>query len=185
MDYLDEIEDHRAPSSGTLHDFREMLVIAICASLCDMDTYSDYAVLADLCQTWLRRFFTLKNGIPSAATFYRVFRALDPKQFEGFFWQLVAQVVAAAAPLEQIAIDAKTIRGTTAGKTPAAHLVSDFSTEHGIAFGQENVKKKTNEITAIPELLEALYVKGLLVSIDAMGCQKEIAQKIVAKGGDV
>jgi predicted transposase YbfD/YdcC len=184
MDCLNEIDDPRAASNGTLYDFREMLVIAICACLCDQDTCEDFAVWAHYRIDWLKRFLTLKNGIPSSATFYRLFRALDPKQFEAFFRRWVSQIVPAAAPPGQIAVDGKTIRGSVDGDRKAAHLVSAFSTELGIAFGQERVDDKSNEITAIPELLDALYVKGYLVSIDAMGCQKDIAGKIIAKGGD-
>jgi predicted transposase YbfD/YdcC len=184
MDCLDDIDDPRAASNGTLYDFREMLVIAICASLCDMDTCEDFSFWAQARQPWLQRFLTLKNGIPSSATFYRLFRALDPKQFEAFFRRWVSQIVPTAAPPGQIAVDGKTIRGSADGERRPAHIVSAFSTDLGIAFGQERVEQKSNEITAIPELLEALYINGFLVSIDAMGCQKEIARKIIAKGGD-
>jgi predicted transposase YbfD/YdcC len=184
MDCLDDIEDPRAASNGTLYDFREMLVIAICASLCDMDTCEDFSYWAQARQPWLKRFLTLKNGIPSSATFYRLFRTLDPKQFEAFFRRWVSQIVPAATPPGQIAVDGKTIRGSADGARRPAHIVSAFSTDLGIAFGQERVEQKSNEITAIPELLEALYINGFLVSIDAMGCQKEIARKIIAKGGD-
>jgi predicted transposase YbfD/YdcC len=184
MDCLDDIEDPRAASNGTLYDFREVLVIAICASLCDMDTCEDFALWAQARLPWLKRFLTLKNGTPSSATFYRLFRALDPKQFETFFRRWVSQIVPAAAPSGQIAVDGKTIRGSADGASRPAHIVSAFSTDLGIVFGQERVEQKSNEITAIPELLEALYLEGFLVSIDAMGCQKEIARKIVAKGGD-
>jgi len=184
MDCLDEIDDPRAASNGTLYDFREMLVIAICASLCDMDTCEDFAFWAQARQPWLKKFLVLKNGIPSSATFYRLFRTLDPKQFEAFFRRWVSQIVPAAAPPGQIAVDGKTIRGSADGTRRPAHIVSAFSTDLGIAFGQERVEQKSNEITAIPELLDALYINGFLVSIDAMGCQKEIARKIIAKGGD-
>jgi len=184
MDCLDEIDDPRAASNGTLYDFREILVIAICASLCDMDTCADFAVWAEAREPWLKKFLTLKNGTPSSATFYRLFRALDPKQFETFFRRWVSQILPAAAAPGQMAIDGKTIRGSADGAGRPAHIVSAFSTDLGIVFGQERVDEKSNEITAIPELLDALYVKGFLVSIDAMGCQKEIARKIIAKGGD-
>jgi predicted transposase YbfD/YdcC len=184
MDCLDELEDPREASNGTLYDFRELLVIAICASLCDMDTCEDFSFWAEARQLWLKKFLALKNGIPSSATFYRLFRALDPKQFEAFFRRWVSQIVPAAAPRGQMAIDGKTIRGSADGARRPAHIVSAFSTDLGIVFGQERVEQKSNEITAIPELLEALYVKGFLVSIDAMGCQKEIARKIIDKGGD-
>jgi len=184
MDCLDEIDDPRAASNGTLYDFREMLVIAICASLCDMDTCADFAVWAEARASWLKKFLVLKNGTPSSATFYRLFRALDPRQFEAFFRRWVSQIVPAAAAPGQVAIDGKTIRGSADGTCRPAHIVSAFSTDLGIVFGQERVDQKSNEITAIPELLEALYVTGFLVSIDAMGCQKEIARKIIDKGGD-
>jgi len=184
MDCLDDIDDPRAASNGTLYDFREMLVIAICASLCDMDTCEDFALWAQARQPWLKRFLMLKNGTPSSATFYRLFRALDPKQFEAFFRRWVSQIVPAAAPPGQIAVDGKTIRGSADGARRPAHIVSAFSTDLGIAFGQERVEQKSNEITAIPELLNALYLQGFLISIDAMGCQKEIAKTIVTKGGD-
>jgi predicted transposase YbfD/YdcC len=182
MDCLDEIDDPRSASNGTLYDFREVLVIAICASLCDMETCQDYALWAQVREPWLKRFLTLKNGTPSSATFYRLFRALDPKQFETFFRRWVSQIVPAAALPGQMAIDGKTIRGSADGSVRPAHMVSAFSTELGVVFGQERVDAKS--ITAIPELLEALYVQGFLVSIDAMGCQKEIARKIIDKGGD-
>ena len=184
MDCLDEIEDPREASNGTLYDFREMLVIAICASLCDMDTCEDFALWARARETWLKKFLTLKNGTPSSATFYRLFRALDPQQFEAFFRRWVSQIVPAVAPPGQLAIDGKTIRGSADGARRPAHLVSAFSTELGIVFGQERVDQKSNEITAIPELLKALYIQGFLVSIDAMGCQQEIARTIIDKGGD-
>ena len=184
MDILDEIDDPRSASNGTLYDFREILVIAICASLCDMDTCEDFALWARVREPWLRRFLRLKNGTPSSATFYRLFRVLDPKQFEAFFRRWVSQIVPAAAMPGQMAIDGKTIRGSGHGATRPAHIVSAFSTELGIVLGQERVDQKSNEITAIPELLDALYVQGFLVSIDAMGCQKEIARKIIDKGGD-
>lgn len=184
MDCLSEIEDPRAESNGTLHDFREMLVIAICACLCDMDTCEDFSLWAQARIDWLKRFLVLKNGIPSSATFYRLFRALDPKQFEAFFRRWVSQIVPAAALPGQLAVDGKTIRGSADGERRAAHIISAFSTELGIAFGQERVDDKSNEITAIPELLQALYIKGYLISIDAMGCQKDIATQIVDQGGD-
>jgi predicted transposase YbfD/YdcC len=106
------------------------------------------------------------------------------REFEAFFRRWVSQIVPAAVPPGQIAVDGKTIRGSGDGTRRPAHIVSAFSTDLGIAFGQERVEQKSNEITAIPELLEALYINGFLVSIDAMGCQKEIARKIIAKGGD-
>lgn len=182
MDCLGEIDDPRKPSNGTLHDFQEILVIAIAAMLSDCDTVEDIAYWAYMKQAWLRRFLTLKNGIASADTFLRIFRILDPKQFEAVFRRWVADVVGALSGT--IAIDGKTVRGSGNGGESAIHMVSAFATELGVVLGQEKVAGKSNEITAIPTLLDALYLKGFLVSIDAMGCQKQIAQKITAKGGD-
>lgn len=182
MDCMDDVQDPRKPSNGTRHDFREILVIAVCACLSDMETCDDFAFWGKAKKSWLRKFLVLKNGIPSGTTFTRILRALDPKQFETFFRRWVGQIVPAVGG--QIAVDGKTIRGSADGEYLAAHIVSAFLTDLGIAFGQEKVAAKTNEITAIPELLEALYLKGYLVSIDAMGCQKDIAAKIVEKEGD-
>lgn len=125
---------------------------------------------------WLRRFLVLKNGIPSRDTFLRVFRVLDPnRQWFGHI---------ASALDGQLAIDGKTLRGSANGDQPPVHMVSAFATKIGFVLGQEKVAGKSNEIIAIPALLEALYLKGFLVSIDAMGCQKNIAARIVDKGGD-
>lgn len=182
MDCLDEIDDPRKPSNGTLHDFQEILVIAIAAMLSDSDTVEDIAYWARAKEAWLRRFLVLRNGIPSEDTFLRIFRFLDPKQFETVFRGWVAGVVGAFSGT--IAVDGKTVRGSGNGGETAIHMVSAFSTELGVVLGQEKVAGKSNEITAIPVLLDALYLKGFLVSIDAMGCQKRIARQITAKDGD-
>jgi predicted transposase YbfD/YdcC len=182
MGCLSEIDDPRQPSNGTLHDFQEILVIAIAAMLSDSDTVEDIAFWARKKEAWLRRFLMLKNGIPSEDTFLRIFRVLDPKQFESAFRRWVGGVVGALSGT--IAVDGKTVRGSASGGETAIHMVSAFATELGVVLGQEKVADKSNEITAIPELLEALYIKGFLVSIDAMGCQKSIARQITAQGGD-
>ena len=182
VDCLSEIDDPRKPSNGTLHDFQEILVIAVAAMLSDCDTVEDIAFWARAKETWLRRFLVLKNGIPSEDTFLRIFRLLDPKSFETAFRRRVGGVVGALRGT--LAIDGKTVRGSATGGESAIHMVSAFATERGVVLGQKKVTGKSNEITAIPELLDALYLKGLLVSIDAMGCQKRIAQRITAKGGD-
>ena len=182
MDCLNEIDDPRKPSNGTLHDFQEILVIAIAAMLSDSDTVEDIAYWAHRKEHWLRRFLVLKNGIPSEDTFLRIFRVLDPKQFETVFRRWVAGVVGALSGT--IAVDGKAVRGSGSGGETAIHMVSAFATELGVVLGQEKVAGKSNEITAIPVLLDALYLKGFLVSIDAMGCQKRIARQITGKGGD-
>lgn len=182
MDCLNELEDPRQPSNGTLHDFREMLVIAICACLSDAEHCEDFALWGQQKEGWLRRFLVLKNGIPSGTTFTRLFRLLDPKRFEDFFRRWVSGIVTAVGG--QLAVDGKTVRGSADGAAGPAHIVSAFATDLGLSFGQEKVAGKSNEIVAIPELLNALFLKGYLVSIDAMGCQKAIASIILEKEGD-
>ncbi len=182
MESLSELDDPRGQSNATRHDFREILVIAVCAMLSDADSFDDIALWGRLKADWLRRFLILPNGIPSQDTFLRVFRALDPDCFETMFRRWVGGITGALRGT--IAIDGKTLRGSVDGDAPPVHMVSAFATDLGLVLGQDKVAGKSNEITAIPELLDTLYIKGLLVSIDAMGCQREIAAKIVAKGGD-
>lgn len=182
MNCLSEIDDPRKPSNGTLHDFLEILVIAIAAALSDCDTVEDIAYWARAKEAWLRKFLVLRNGVPSEETFLRVFRALDPKQFESAFRRWVGGIVGALKG--SIAVDGKTVCGSGSAGETAIHMVSAFATDLGLVLGQEKVTGKSNEITAIPELLSALYIKGLLVTIDAMGCQRKIASQITAQGGD-
>lgn len=182
LDCLSEVEDPRRESNGTLHDLTEVLVIAVCAMLSNVDTFEDIALWAQIKAPWLRRFLRLKNGTPSHDTLNRVFRLLDPKQFESVFRRWAGGLVPVVAGT--LAIDGKTVRGAATGGESAIHMVSAFATEWGMVLGQERVEDKSNEITAIPALLDALYIKGYLVSIDAMGCQREIAAQVVAKQGD-
>jgi predicted transposase YbfD/YdcC len=168
--------------NGTLHDFVEILVIAMAAVLSDCDTVEDIAYWAYKKEDWLRQFLPLKNGVPSEKTFLRIFRALDPKQFEVAFRRWVAEVVGTLKG--SVAFDGKTVRGSRSGGETAIHMVSAFATELGVVLGQEKVAAKSNEITAIPELLQALHIKDLLITIDAMGCQRNIARQITDQGGD-
>jgi predicted transposase YbfD/YdcC len=182
VEALSLIKDPRKPSNGTLHDFREIRVIAVCAMLSDAETLEDIVEWAKIKTDWLRRFLILKNGIPSHDTFLRVFWALDPACFEAIFRRWVGGIVGALDGT--IAIDGKTLRGSRNKDVAPIHMVSAFSTSLGLVLGQEKVANKSNEITAIPELMDALYIKGLLVTIDAMGTQRAIAEKIIEKEGD-
>ena len=182
MEMLIDMDDPRQPSNGTRHDFLELLVMTISAVLSDCDTIEDVAAWSRAHTTWLRQFLVLKNGIPSEDTFLRVFRLLDPKQFESCFRQWVSSLIPKLSGT--IAIDGKTVRGSGNGGETAIHMVSAFATRLGLVLGQEKVSAKSNEITAIPELLDALYLKGFLVSMDAMGCQRAIAEKIVTREAD-
>lgn len=182
MELLNEVDDPRRPSNGTLHDLREVLVIAICAVLSDADHVEDLGEWARVKESWLRRFLVLKNGVPSQDTFLRIFRAMDPKQFEAVFRRWVGGMIPALG--RTIAIDGKSLRGSADGDHSPVHMVSALATDLGLILGQEKVSGKSNEITAIPELLEALYLKGCLVTLDAMGCQTAIAAQIVDRKGD-
>jgi len=182
MDCLSEVEDPRRASNGTLHDFQELLVISVAAMLSDCDTVEDIACWAKAKEGWLRRFLVLKNGIASEDTFLRVFRALDPTSFEAAFRRWTQGVVGALKGT--LAIDGKTVCGSATEHQSPIHMVSAFATQTGVVLGQVKTDDKSNEITAIPELLQALHLKGLLVSIDAMGCQKRIAEQITKQKGD-
>ena len=148
MAALAELEDPRRPSNGTLHDFQEILVIAICAMLSDVDNLEDIALWGRLKEHWLKRFLTLKKGIPLHDTFERVFRILCSDRFEAVFRQWVGGVITTLGG--QMAIDGKVPRGSADGDSPPAHMVSAFATNLGVVLGQEKVADKSNEITVIP-----------------------------------
>ena len=181
VEHFSEIEDPRRAGYAHRHDLVEILVIAVCAMFSDVAGFEDMADWARVKEPWLRRFLELKNGIPSHDTFSRVFRLLDPQAFEAAFRSWVGSVLTAFG---QIAVDGKSLRGSADGEDGPLHMVSAFATELGLALGQEAVADKSNEITAIPVLLQALAIKGCLVSIDAMGTQREIARTIVSRGAD-
>ena len=167
------------------HDLLDVVTIALCAVLCGADGWVDVEAFGKAKLAWLRTFLALPNGIPSHDTFGRVFAALDPAAFEAAFLGWVRATTTATAG-EVIAIDGKTLRRShdrAAGAGPL-HLVSAWATTNGVVLGQVAVDEKSNEITAIPALLEVLALAGCVVTIDALGCQTAIAAKIVAGGGD-
>lgn len=165
------------------HLLIDIVVMAVCAVIGDCDDWSDIAQFAKKREPWFRRFLKLPGGIPTHDTFERVFAALDVRAFQRC---CVAWLHAAAnlVGVGHIAIDGKTMRGSASAKLGPLHVVSAWATQAHLILGQVAVDTKSNEITAIPPLLELLDLNGALVTIDAMGCQKEIAQKIVDGGGD-
>jgi predicted transposase YbfD/YdcC len=167
------------------HDLLDVVVIAVCAVLCAAETWEDVEEFGRSKAAWLGRFLRLPNGIPSHDTFNRVFARLDPAALQDCLLGWL-RAVSAAVGVDQIAIDGKTLRRSfdRAGAKSALHLVSAWATAAHVSLGQVAVAEKSNEITAIPRLLELLDVAGALVTIDAMGCQKEIAAAIRAAGGD-
>jgi predicted transposase YbfD/YdcC len=165
------------------HLLLDIVVIALCAVISGCDDWQQIETFGRARQDWLKKFLRLPHGIPSHDTFERVFDRLDPQAFQACFRDWM-QALHDALGLSQIAIDGKTLRGSGVGGIKALHLVSAWATANYLSLGQVAVDEKSNEIPAIPKLLELLDVNGVLVTIDAMGCQKEIAAKVVAGGGD-
>lgn len=182
--HFEAIEDPRIERTRK-HTLVDILCLSICAVIAGAEGWEDIEEFGLQKEAWLRRHLRLENGIPSHDTISRVFRALKPQAFEAAFREWVAVLVERLG-LAQIAIDGKTLRRShdRHSARSALHLVSAWSVENRLVLGQQAVDDKSNEITAIPELLRLLELKGAIVTIDAMGCQKEIADQIVAGGGD-
>jgi predicted transposase YbfD/YdcC len=166
-----------------LHLLQDILVIALCAVIAGAQDWQEIETFGRKRHDWLKRFLELPNGIPAHDTFQRVFDRLAPHTFHQCFQGWV-QAVSQALRIKHIAIDGKTLRGSGTAKLGPLHLVSAWATAQRLSLGQVAVDTKSNEITAIPALLDLLDVHGALVTIDAMGCQKAIAQKIIDGGGD-
>jgi len=193
LDHFTDLPDPRR-EQGRIHRLDEIVFIATCAVFCGADTWVQIADYGHSKRDWLETFLTLPGGIPSHDTFRRVFCLLDPVAFQKGFSAWITSLMArngltpiATAPpeLTPIAIDGKAQRGSarrTVGRS-APHVVSAWSVENHLTLGQVATDAKSNEITAIPELLELLDLNGAVVTIDAMGCQKEIAADIVGRGG--
>lgn len=166
------------------HELFDLVVVALCGTIAGSDTWADIERFGKERLDWLRTFLTLRNGIASHDTFGRVFAMLDPAKLVECLRQWLDEVGREIGP--HVAIDGKTLCGSfdkAAQKNPL-HLVSAWASEARLTLGQVATDAKSNEITAIPLLLELLDLKGTTVTIDAMGCQKEIAEKIVDGGGD-
>jgi predicted transposase YbfD/YdcC len=164
------------------HRFLDIMVIAICAVIGNADSWRAIALWGRTHQMWLKRFLALPKGIPCHDTFRRLFERLDSKTFQTCLRQWLLELNG-VLKLSHIAIDGKTLRSSGSSTLGPLHLVSAWATQYHLSLGQVAVDAKSNEITAIPQLLEALDLHGALVTIDAMGCQKAIATKIVERGG--
>ncbi|BAX60971.1 ISAs1 family transposase [Burkholderia stabilis] len=165
------------------HDLREILLVSLCAILSGADSWVAIQIWGESKLDWLRRYVPLEHGIPSHDTFGRVFAALDPLEFEACFVRWMRGLCPALAD-EVVAIDGKTVRGSRSANQPGIHLVSAWASQMGMSLGQVRTADKSNEITAIPALLDILLLKGAIVTLDAMGCQRQIAERIVKAGGD-
>jgi predicted transposase YbfD/YdcC len=170
---------------GKLHKLLDILVIAICAVICGADTWVDVELFGRSKAAWLKGFLELPNGIPSHDTFGRVFRMIDPQEFQKSFMSWV-QAVHQLSEGQVIAVDGKQLRRShdrRLGKE-AIYMVSAWASEARLVLGQRKVSDKSNEVTAIPQLLELLALEGCIVTIDAIGTQTRIAETIIHKGGD-
>lgn len=179
MRLFEDMDDPRVVGRCT-YSLKEVVLIGICAVLSGAESWTEIEEFGESKQEWLRQFLRLEEGIPSHDTFRRVFSLLPAATFEQRFQQWV-ETSFRVAHGQIIAIDGKTVRG--AGLR-ALHLVSAWAHRSGIVLGQRKVDDKSNEITAIPQLLEDLYLAGALVTMDAMGTQTKIAQKIIDKQAD-
>ena len=180
---MQEVPDPRAPYNQK-HKFLDIIIIAITAILCGMDTWNEIEDWANSKKDWRGRFLELPGGIPSHDTINRVFQMMDPKKFHDAFFRWTGAV---AGKIEGVvAIDGKTVRRSrdNSKENRPIHVVSAWASEASLVLGQMRVNEKTNEIKAIPELLDILCLKGCVVTIDAMGTQKDIAEKIIEKEAD-
>jgi predicted transposase YbfD/YdcC len=180
--YFTKLKDPRR-RHRRLHDLQDIIVIALCAVIAGSQDWQDIETFARKRLDWLKRFLKLPNGIPSHDTFERVFNRIQPQAFQTCFQAWVAALTAGLR-IRHVAIDGKTLRSSGSVNLGPLHVVSAWATAQHLSLGQVAVADKSNEITAIPVLLELLDLRGALVTIDAMGCQKDIAAQIVAGGGD-
>lgn len=167
------------------HRLIDILAIAVCAVIACAESWEDIELYGRSKRAWLESFLELPNGIPSHDTFRRVFMLLDPDAFEACFARW-AQSLMGKVEREVVAIDGKAVRrsGSRRHDHGPLHLGSAWASDQGLVLGQREVDGKSNEITAIPELLDVLRLDGCIVTLDAMGCQKAIAERIRAKGAD-
>lgn len=167
------------------HRLIDILFIAVCTIICGGENFTDMEMFGEAKEEWLRTLLELPHGIPSHDTFGRVLSLLDPTEFGECFVRWSASLHEATKG-EVIALDGKTLRHSfdTANGQSSLHLISAWASENGLALGQLKVDGKSNEITALPVLLKLLEVKGCVVTIDAMGCQKDLASQIVEQKGD-
>ncbi len=183
-DHFSSLKDPRIERSK-LHQLIDIITIAVCAVICGADGWEQIELYGKAKHKWFSQFLALPNGIPSHDTFARVFARIDPEEFQRCFIDWI-KAISKLTNGEVIAIDGKTLCHSynTANAQSAIHMVSAWATANRLVLGQVKVDDKSNEITAIPELLKVLEIAGCIVTIDAMGCQKDIAKLIIEREAD-
>lgn len=182
IEHLSVITDPRINRTRD-HELIDILVVAICALLCRAETFNDMEDFGKAKYEWFKTFLSLPNGIPSHDTFNRVFQALDPREFQQAFLNWT-QSVRQAIPDEIVAMDGKALRRALTETKNPRYIVSAWAEDNGLVLGQLKVDEKSNEITAVPQLLRALELSNCIVTLDAMGCQKNIAKEIKEADAD-
>ena len=185
ISYIDAVPDPRCEGM-CVHKFLDILIIAICAVLCGVETWEGMEKFGHKKKNWLSTFLELPHGIPSHDTFYRTFCLLDPANFEHCFTRWISDTFRhfSGDGLDVIPIDGKCLRGSRSKSKKAIHMVSAWSTRAGMVLCQRKVNEKSNEITAVPELLRSICLKGCFITADALNCQKEIVKVCIEQGGD-
>jgi predicted transposase YbfD/YdcC len=181
LEAFQELSDPRARECA--YQLEELLLAAICAVISGAESWTSVVEWSEMKLDWLRQHLPFANGVASHDTFGRVFSLLDAQQFEACFMRWIGGLSPSLAG-QHLAVDGKCVRGSHNGKQSAIHLVSAWSSTTGLTLGQVKTADKSNEITAIPELLSALDIAGSIITIDAMGCQHDIATQIVDSGAD-
>ena len=185
-EHFAELDDPRRQTANRRHEFIDILTIALCAVIDGANHRTTVVTFAQAKEPWFRRFLRLPNGIPSHDTFSDVFAKIDPDTFETGFVAWVTALAGSLPGAPVVAVDGKTLRRShdRANGAEATHIVSAYANAASLVLGQVSTDDKSNEITAIPTLLDMLALDGALVTIDAMGCQTAIADKIVERGAD-
>jgi len=164
------------------HKLEDILIIGLCCVICQGEDYEDMELFGNERLDWFKTFLELPNGIPDKDTFRRVFERVEPQELTNWLNHWLECKRGAGGSL--VSVDEKTIRRSRNADHKAYHVVSAWVGEHGLTLGQLQVGEKTNEITEVPKLLDLLDIKGDIVTADAMSCQKDIAEKLKAKGAD-
>lgn len=185
LEWMEYIEDVRQ-ARKVRHKLKDILVIVLFATLADADDWVEIAMFARAYEEYLHRYIELKNGVPSHDTINRVMGLIAPEILQQLYgkWQELLNRNEGEALKKIICIDGKTMRSNKRKEGKPSHIVSAWSREDGFCLGQKAVSEKSNEITAIPELLDKIQIKGQIITIDAMGTQKAIAEKIKKKRAD-